>query len=254
MQMRLPAAVLALLLVLSGCGALPGGQPPSDERAVAERERAVSALDSVSTYRFAMDGTVSASDADRTRTVDVSGEGVVDRRRQRMLSNATADGTTRSVYLDGYTSYTECAEPWNGWGVDNASESTAWFDLTPLGRQMALLRESNVYWGGNETLDGTRTSVIVAHPSEETLASLPDTGRTTNGLSRGDVENATVRVWVDSETGRPVKSELSIALSAGGASGTVDVTVRYRSYDEPVNVSLPSSTRTDRYELGCPGE
>lgn len=253
MQTRLLAAVVALLLVLSGCGALPSGQPPSDERAVDERERVASALDSVSTYRFTVDGTVSASDGDRTRTVDVSGEGVVNKRRQRMRSNATADGTTRSRYLDGYTSYTECPE-WDGWGVDNASESTAWFDLTPLGRQMALVRESTVYWGGNETLDGTRTFVLVAHPSKETLTSLPDIGRTTQtDLSRANIENATVRLWVDSETARPVKSDLHIDLSTGGASGTVDVTVRYHSYDEPVTVSLPASTRTDRYELGCPG-
>lgn len=126
MRTRIPAVVVTLLLLTAGCSALTDDRPPSDERAVDARAKAASALESVSTYRFALDGTVRASDGDRTRTADVGGEGGVDIRRRQMASNATADGTTRRQYLDGYTTYAGCAEPWDGWSVENASDETEW--------------------------------------------------------------------------------------------------------------------------------
>ncbi|RDI69795.1 hypothetical protein [Halopelagius longus] len=254
MRTRFPAVVVALLLLTAGCSALTDDRPPSDERAVDATAKAASALDPVSTYRFALDGTVRASDGDRTRTVDVDGEGVVDTRQRKMASNATVDGRTRRQYLDGYTTYAECAEPWDGWSVENASNSTEWTKLTPLGRQVEILQRSNVYWEGNRTVDGNRTAVVVAHPSKRTLTSLPSVGRTATDLSEADVDNATLRMWIDAETGRPVKSELDVSLSTGGASGELEATTRYYGYGEPANVTIPSSARTDRYEIGCPGE
>lgn len=258
--MRLPSTtcLLALLVVLSGCSVLPGGPPPSDERAVDVRNRTVAAVDSVSTYRYSLYARVSASDGDRTRTVTVNGEGAVDRRQRRMESTATAESdtgerSTRSLYVDGRTVYTECSDPWDGWGVESASESVDWFTLTPLGRQLELLERTNVYWGGNRTLDGNRTLLLVTHPSRRTLASLPDVGQTAGDYSRGNFANVTFKVWVDARTDRPVKSELRFELSVKDASGVGSLTTRYRAYGEPANVSLPSSTRTDRHELGCPG-
>jgi hypothetical protein len=254
MPSRLPV-VVALLLLVSGCSALPGGRAPSDERALDVRDRALSSVENVSTYRFTVDGRVSASDGDRTRTVEVTGRGAADRRQRRMVATTAADGSNRSTYVDGRTVYTRCAEPWDGWSVENASDSTEWLGLTPLGRQLAILERSAVYWGGAETRDGQQTLRIVAHPSKETLASLPDVGGTTaNDYSSANVQNATFEVWVDARTGRPVESRFRIELSTGGASGVAELRTRYRGYGEPVSISLPPSTQTDQYELGCPGE
>ncbi len=251
---RAAVPAVALLVVLAGCSVLPGSQPPSDERALDALNRTTAAVEEVPTYRFAIDARVAASDGDRSRTVHVAGEGTVDRPARRMVSNATAEGETRAQYVDGRTTYTECPDPWDGWGVENASGSAEWFEATPLGRQLALLEATDVYWGGNETLDGDRTWRIVAHPSKRALDELSTTGRTGVGdLARANVQNATLELWVDAETGLPVKSEFVVELSTRGASATAELTTRFHRYDEPATVSLPRSTRTDQYELGCPG-
>lgn len=247
---RAAVPATALLVVLAGCSVLPSSQPPSDERALDALNRTTAAVEEVSTYRFSIDGHVRTSDGDRTLTA--TSEGAVDRQHRRLVLTATEDGSTRSTYVDGRTVYTECSEPWDGWTVENTSLPSEWFTTTPLGRQVELLEETTVYWGGNRTLDGNRTVVLVAHPSRRTLVSLPDGVGPIDEFPGLDVGNATFELWVDARTDRPVKSVFRIAISSGDASGTAEFTTRYRAYGEPATVSIPPSTRTDQYELGCP--
>lgn len=250
-----PLLVVAGLVALSGCSALPflGGPPPSDERAVETRERVVAAVESVPTYRALLDGRASAAGEGRTRSLSIRGESVVDRRNRRMVSRVTVDGSTRRTYVDGRTVYTECGEPWGGWGVENVSESVEWFTATPLGRQVALLERTNVYWGGNRTVEGTPASLLVAHPTERTLASLPDARPSPAALSRANVENVTVRMWVDDRTGLPIRSTFRLEIASRDASVVAEIRTAFRDYGDPVTVTVPPSARTDQYELGCPG-
>lgn len=248
-------AALCVLVVLSGCSVLSGGPPPSDQRALDARNRTAAAVEDVSTYRFSLDARIQASDGDERRTVDVTGSGAVDREARRMATNATADGETRSAYLDGRTAYRECPRPWGRWDEVDASESVEWLTLTPLGRQVELLERTEVYWEGTETVDGTETAVVRAHPSEETLTSLPDVGGSGTGdLSGANVDDATFRMWIDDGTSLPVRSVLRIEFSARGGSGDVEIATRFHGYGEPTEISIPEEARTEQWETGCPGE
>lgn len=248
----LPSIALAVLLVLAGCNG--ASQPPSDDRALDALNRTEESLDSVSTYRFATEMRVSASKGDRSRTVSVSTDGGVDVANRRMHAVTAVEGETRDVYVDGYESYTECSSPWDGWEVENLSESASWASFAPAGRQVELLDRTNVYWRGTETVDGNRTLVVVAYPSKQTLVDLQRRGRATApDLQNANLKNATVKLWIDAETGLPAKSLLDIELKQNGATATARATTTYSGYGDPVNVTVPSSTRTNQREFGCPG-
>lgn len=252
--MRLPAALLALLVVTAGCSALSESHPPSDQRALDIQNRTLATAENTSTYRYTADVSVSATDGTDSRAVSIDGHGVVNYRAEQAVANATVADETLSVYVDGDTVYTECPSPWDGWGVENVSEEMAWPELSPLGRQLSLLERTNVYFEGNRTLDGNRTVLVVAHPSQQTLQSLPEAGsRSSMDFSDANVDNATLKLWVDPQTDRPVRTELRIEISSSDASGVAEIETRLRDWNEPASVSIPESTRTDQHELGCPG-
>jgi len=156
--------------------------------------------------------------------------------------------------VDGDRAYQECEDPW-GYAVENASTDRRWASKTPLHRQLALFERSNVYWRGNRTLDGNRTVLVIAYPTADTLQSLPDRRRAGGvEVSRWTLENATARLWIDPDTNRPVRSELTLEIEQRGATATAHMTVRYRDYDEPVDVSIPAAARDDPMKTGCPGD
>ena len=249
----LPSIALVVLLVLAGCN---GGvsHPPSDDRALDALNRTETALESVETYRFATEMRVTASKGDRSRSITVTGEGAVDVPNRRIHAVTEVESETLDSYVDGYTSYTECADPWGGWGVENLSESASWRSFAPAGRQVELFDRANVYWRGNATVDGNRTHLLVAYPSKKTLVDLQRRGRATApDLQGANLKNVTVKLWVDAETGLPAKSLLSIRLKQDGATAVARATNTYSGYGDAVNVTVPDSTRTDPWETGCPG-
>ena len=253
--MRRLLLAVCFVSLLAGCGTfMSDSPPPSDERAVAAVEEANRSIASVDAYRFQMDMHVTASDGDQSRTVSVDGDGAVNVSEKRMQATTQMQDQTVTSYIDGYRAYQGCQDPWGGYAVENVSRSEPWATATPLHRQVLLFERSNVYWRGNETLDGNRTVLVTASPSTETIRSLMDR-RQAGGmdLNRGSLENATARLWLDPETNRPVQSELDIEISQRGATATATITVQYTDYDEPTSVSIPSEVSDDPYELGCPG-
>ncbi|MBV0903311.1 hypothetical protein [Haloarcula salina] len=249
--------VLAVCLVsfLAGCSALSGGSPPpSDERAVTAVEAVNTSVSTVETYRFETEMHVAASDGENSRTVRVDGNGVVNISAKRMRATTRTRGQTVDSYVDGYRAYQGCQEPWDGYAVENVSRSEPWTTATPLHRQLTLFERSNVYWEGNETIDGNRTMLVSAAPSAETIQSVMDRNGASNvALNRGSLENATARLWIDPDTNRPVKSELRLQLSQRGATATATLTLSYTGYGEPAQIAIPPAVYDDPYELGCPG-
>ena len=246
-------ALLAVLVILAGCSAVPGfGPPPSDERAVEARDDAAAYLADAESYRFDLDTRVVARTDDASPTFRVDANGSVSLARRVMGTTASSPDRTLRSYVDGYTAYTECAPPWDGWGVATLSRERAWRTYTPLGRQVALLNRTSVYWRGRATVNGTRTRMIVGHPSARALGEVSREGGAGRVPTAGRVENVTVRLWVDDD-GRPVKSTVRVAARADGASGIARLDARYRDFGAPVSVTVPRPTGDDRYELGCPG-
>ncbi len=244
---------VVLLAALAGCSAFPNHHPPSDQRAVALRNKTVRYVSSVSTYRY--DGQVRAyaSKGEQSRSVTGQTEGSVDRRQQLLHGVTMVDNQQRGAYLDGYHGYTQCSQQWGGWEMRNLSRSNGWFALTPLGRQVTLLERSHVYWHGNRTVNGSRTVLLEAYPSKKTLSALassPGADPTNTDLS--GVKNVTVHMWVDPDTGRPVRSLLKLTVKRGGATGVSTLRLDYSGYGKSVNITDPSTGGWYTRKNGCP--
>lgn len=252
MHRAVPAALLVTLIALAGCGMLGDDQPPSDDRALEVRNETVDALADVDTVRMSMDADVSASADGRSRSLSADGDGVANRTARVMRMNTSVQGRTVTSYLDGRTTYTECPSPWSGWGTQNQSNDVEWLSLTPLGRQVELFEQTNVYWDGTATVDDEETAVIAANPSQETLSSLPGESQTDLANADANVENITAKLWVDQETSRPVRSLLQIQISGDGGEATANVMINYDEYGVPVGVSVPEITG-ETWDNGCPG-
>jgi hypothetical protein len=60
-------------------------------------------------------------------------------------------------------------------------------------------------------------------------------------------------MWVDDRTGLPIRSTFRLEVTSREASAVAEIRTAFRDYGDPVTVTIPPSTRTDQYELGCPG-
>ncbi|WP_256289263.1 hypothetical protein [Halobellus inordinatus] len=263
MRPPLAAALVGFLILTSGClGLTAPDQPSSDQRALDALNRSQNATADVTSYRTTVDGTLSASESDDSVTLEVTGNVAVDVAGRRM--NATTgiedvDGTIRTrqtapkrAYISGYTAYTECARM--GWERQNLSESRSWLTYTPVGQQLAVLNETNVYWRGTEVIDGTETVVVVGYPSKQALRAVPDVrGASATEVQDANIENATVTLWLDSETHRPVQAQREIEVADSGATATATVTFDFAGYDEPTSVRRPEFDEDEIWQLGCPG-
>lgn len=250
---RLGLVAAAVLVVLAGCGGVLDQRPPSDDRAVQVRSDVLDAVSGVESYRFVTDFQAEASDGEDRETVRMSTSGKVSVADRRLQATTTFRDETYGSYVAGSRIYTECARPWGGWAVENASVDQRWLNLTPLGRQVALLEQSRVYWVGTETVDGREAAVIEARPTARELQEHSSEIR--GGVLTGSpFENATLRVWVDTETHLPVKTVLSIDVRKGGSTATATATTTFSAYGEPVSVSVPSNVTEAPWSGGCPGD
>lgn len=253
MRPALPAFLFAAMLITTGClGVFGSSRPPSDQRALDAVSRSQTAMDDVTSYRFSLEGHMEATTNDDSLSFDVTGGGDVNVSRHRLNATVRAREASRSTYVTGYTAYTECSRM--GWERENLTRSTRWFNYTPAGEQLALLDRTNVYWRGTETVNGTKASVVTAHPTKRELESVADakgTGET--GIGNVNLRNVTVTVWISTETSRLMKAQREIRLSRGGATATATMTFRFTDYDEPITVVRPPFDEDAVWHTGCPG-
>lgn len=244
-------ALLSVAVVTSGCAGLLGpDRPPSDERAIEAVERGLAA--DVDAYRFTLEGHVEAQGDGERISFDVTGSGRVNVTTERMNATVDAREETRGTFISGDTAYKDCSRPW-GWARTNLSEEHRWYDYTPAGSQLALLNRTDVYWRGTETVDGREAAVVEAYPTEDELRSTPRVGDPTD-TGDANLQNATIRVLLDRETGRVLKSHREIQVEGNGATATAEVTYRFDGYDEPTAVQRPDFDEENVLKLGCPGE
>lgn len=239
--------LVVALLATAGCQGLSGSpEPPSDQRAVDAVDRAQRAALNVTSYRYTVDGQVQIRDNGRTESIDIAGNGIVNVDQQRVnMTVHTRGGTrtgrrgTRVAYLDGYTLDVACARL--GWARHNLTESTRWLNYTALGQQLTLLDRTAVYWNGTEVVDGVEAAVVTAQPTEQQLQtsqSLPNGNEVTRGSAT--FQNATVRVWISTQTGRLLKVQREIHVREEESTGVANITFHFSDYDDPTNVTRPS--------------
>lgn len=252
--MRPPTAALALsaLLVLSGClGVFQSA--PSDPGAEAVVDDAVAVSDHVDTFRFETRLRAETIGSGDGRARRASATGVVDRTDERLRLRTTVEETNRTVYVIGNTTYTQCAEPWSGWGKDVQEElDDDWAGQDPLGGQLALLAESPVTWAGNESVGGVSAHVIEARPSGRTLRQFGDNPRALIDLSGPRIENATLTAWIAADSSRLLRTELTLTVAGEEGEARGEVTTTFTGYGDAVSIALPESAQDDPYELGCP--
>ncbi|MDZ7701332.1 MAG: hypothetical protein U5J98_04290 [Halobacteriales archaeon] len=257
MRQSIAALLLACLLVTSGCAGLLGEErSPSDQRAQDALNRSRAALADVSSYRARNDGFGRMTGDDREITADVRGEVLVNVTSREMRSNGRVDDPSnplpgvRRTYVDNYTVLTECRLA--GWGREELSTSRDWFAYTPIGEQFAMLSRSPVYWEGRERLNGTQVAVVEAHPTKEELLAVPSVWTLEpEDPEQANFQNATVRVWLSTETWLPLQIMRESHWKAGGARVTLSTTWRYDGYDEPANVTRPSVPDSEIRDRSC---
>jgi len=253
-----PRAILVVFLVVaSGCQGLGGSaESPSDQRAVDAVNQAQAAAGNITSYRVTIEGHVNISDSSRTESVEIIGNGIVNVHQQRanVTVNTRGDtrvgfGHTRQAYVDGYTLDTECSRM--GWARYNLTESNRWLNYTSLGQQLTLLDLTRVYWNGTERVDGVKTAVVTAHPSEQQLQrswTLP-TGNV--GAAGGATfQNATVRVWINTETHRIRKVQREIRVRGNGKTAVATITFHFAEYNAPTNITRPTFEQF-QWNSGC---
>lgn len=251
--MRPPRAALSIsiVLLLAGCMGF-GGPPPSDAGAEAVVADAAANAEQIETYRFRSDISVVASKGDETRRISIDVRGAVDRRERRLRANTSFRGETRQSYVVGNKAYTECSGPW-GWGVENVSDAQDgnWSNVDPLGRQLALMQSSPVYWAGNQTIDGTAVHVVESRPSEDTLRKFSDR-RQTSVFGPG-IEDARLTAYVAKDSGRVFKTVFTFTVTDDGGTADAEMTTYFEDVGADVNVTVPDEAREHPRQFGCPG-
>lgn len=241
------ALLFAAVLVTAGCDGLYGSAgPTSDQRAVEAVSQAHQASLDVTSYRYTVDGQITVRQDSRSRSVTIAGRGIVDVEAQRANVTVRTRGDieagqreTRAAYLDGYTLDIACARL--GWARHNLSESPRWLNYSALGQQLALLDRATVHWNGTEVVDCEEAAVVTAHPTEKQLRSkhpLPPGSQVTSGGA--ELQNATVRAWIDTETGHVRKVQREVHVRTGETTGSATVTFRFTGFNEPTAVTRPS--------------
>lgn len=253
----LPALALAVLLVLSGCSTGPGPEtttgPPPDVDPADVRERALDATAGVESYRVEANTTLARSaGAGLARTVRIESVGAFDRPARRLRVNQTtrALGRTQRVqtYLVDGTLYQHSPAFVQRYGAEwvkrnVTNESAAWDGLDTLARQRALLNASTVSVTGTATVDGTEAYVLAADVNETAFG---DAARRSGLAGTGTVTDAAATVWVARDSGRLLRSEttLNVTATARGQQVRVNQSLVIDFDYRDVSVALPGAAST----------
>jgi hypothetical protein len=243
---------LAACLVLAGCSAL-GPDHTRDDRAVSALADARDAVNETDTYRFDGDLRVVATADGETERVAIGTNGTVDAAERRMHSTSVRDGEAYEAYVIDRTAYRECGGPMTMdlWGVENVTTDD-WPMTTPAARQLALLESGSIYYNGTRTVDGEETVLLVGRPTTEALTRYQER-RDRSLLGGPSVDDAEVRVWLDPETHRPLRSAVRFEVSQNGNSASATVDMRFAGYGSDLSVDVPVIPAEKRSDLGCPG-
>jgi len=243
---------VAACLVLAGCSVL-GPNHTRDDRAVEALADAREAVNASDGYRFAGDLRVVATADGETERVEIGMNGTIDVADRRRHSVAVREGEAYESYVVDRTAYRECGGPMgmDMWGVENVTTDD-WTMTTPAARQLALLESGSIYYNGTRALDGEETVLLVGRPTTEALTRYQER-RDRSLLGGPNVENATVRVWLDPESHRPVRSAVRFEVSKGGNSASANLEMGFSDYGADLSVDVPVIPDDRTLGTGCPG-
>lgn len=227
-----PVIAVAVLVVTAGCAGLGDGGVASAEEV---RQRAVSSMADVDTYRMRMNMTVRSGGEEITMTTN----GTFDREAEKARVTTTFRGQQVETYIDGTTMY---VDGMMGWHRQDVSDRQPWNESTALERQRAIMENANITELGEDTLNGTPVYVVRVQPDPERLKQVVSRqgNQQVDGVS---IENVTYTQYVHRDTGRLVRVDMEMTMTANGRSVDVTATMTFTDYDEPVNVTIPEEAK-----------
>jgi hypothetical protein len=243
---------VAACTLLAGCSVL-GPDHTREERAGEALADALEAVNDTDTYRFDGDLRVVATADGETERVGIDVNGTVEAAERRMHSTAVREGEAYESYLINRTAYRECGGPMGMdlWDVEDVTTDD-WRMATPAARQLALLESGSLYHNGTRTLDGVESVLLVGHPTTDGLTKYQER-RDRSLLGGPSVDDAEVRVWLDPETYRPLRSAVRFEVSQGGNTASATVEMNFADYGADLSVDVPVIPDEQTWGTGCPG-
>jgi len=174
----------------------------------------------------------------------MSGEGVMDMEAREMRMEWTVDGAageqTVTQYVVGDTLYMKSFDQWY---KQEMPEAVFW-ESNELNQQADILNASSVDVTGTETYDGHTVKVLAVNPDQEEIKEIMAQGQNQLGeefevdedTSVSDME---ITQYVDVESQHVRYTEMRFDMEVRGETTTVEMTMTFDEFDEPVDTSLP---------------
>jgi len=231
-------ALLALLVAVAGCSS-PGGSLDVSNApdAGSIQDNVTRTMQSVETATFTMDMTVTTPDQE----VSMNADGAMDRpnERLRMDMEVSAGQSVQSTqYVLGDTAYVRINEQWQ---TQNLSDQRIWQDgNNQLAVQQELLRNASLEVTGTDTVGGNPVWVVSLRPDPADLRALVSQRAGTGGIGENvTFDNVTVTQYVDAESYHVRQVDVAMDLTAEGQEGSIDMTMTFEAFDDPVTIELP---------------
>ena len=246
------------MMLLAGCSGgattttVSSAEEPDAEQVQTET---LDAIDAVESYHVSGNTTVVQSANNREQEQEIISDGMVDRTAERMQMNQTISARGMSqetnVYFVNNTLYQYNPAYASQYGSEwvKVESAGAFFDQQDtLSRQRAFLSNATVTLNGTETIDGTEVQMLDADVDEEaTREAIMSRLGGANQQVEYNVTSVDQRLWIDTETNRPLRSTVSMNanITAMGQSMTMDMDIDMSfEYDSDVSISLPEDAES----------
>ncbi|MFB6074129.1 MAG: DUF6612 family protein [Haloarculaceae archaeon] len=232
-------AALAVMVTLSGCSAITGGNGGgSGTPSVSEiQSQTQQAMQDVSTYAFGLNMDMSA----QGRTISMSADGVVDHENRRMRMQVNAFGQQVTQYVIDDTMYQNVGGRWQ---TQDVSDQNMWEQGTTLQQQRQILENADVTLQGTQTVDGTETYVVRINPNETELRQLLQQQGTQGALAQGvSFSDVQFTQYIGTQDYLPRRVEINMTVSSQGQEVEVDMAMTFSDFGRDVSIQLPSEAQ-----------
>jgi len=216
---------------------------------------ALAAIDGVESYHLTSNTTIVQAGNNQRQTQEIVAEGAFDRAREQFQVNQTVSLSGISQEISSYLVNGTVYEYSPTYASQYGSE---WVTLEPdagffaqqdtLTRQQTFLANASVSTAGTETIDGTEAQVLEADVNETaTTAAIAARLGSTGQNVEYNVTNVEQRLWIDTETNRPLRTAFSMNATVSQAGQTVDLTMEADmrfTYDRAVSITLPEGAES----------
>lgn len=247
----LVSIVVVLLVFVAGCQAL-SSDPERTAEAETSLEDAQAALQEVRSYRYntTMDFKATVEGEPVQRYISVTG--AVNETQKRLWSTARLEDESATSYVDNRSVYQACGGMGKMWSNESMTVQDTWIETTPAGRQLGLLETGDLHLAEEGSDGQPGTTVLVGNPSPSAFEQYRD-GSPQPVFGGPSISNISVRVVIDDETKRPLRSTIFVEISGNSGSGSATIETRFADYNEPVDIKIPDEVQEHLWETGCPG-